>query len=520
MRHLFLSGLILLTVLASCEKKDDGNSIVEIIPDSTANLVALKESDYRPLYHFSPPRQWMNDPNGLVYYKGKYHLFYQHNPAGNVWGPMHWGHATSTDLFNWQDQAVALAPDNTGTIFSGSAVVDAANTSGFKNGSEDPLVAVYTIAGTQQHQGIAYSNDGGLNWTKYASNPVLPNPGVPDFRDPKVFWHAGSNKWIMALAAGQKISFYSSADLKNWTFESSFGEGVGAHGGVWECPDLFQMLIEGTNTSKWVLIVSINPGGPNGGSASQYFVGDFDGKSFTTETTETLWLDYGTDNYAGITYNNVPAADGRRILIGWMSNWLYAQQVPTTTWRSTMTVPRVLSLASNVQSYILKSMPVAEIANYKTATPDTSISTRVKSIELTDNPIIKSGSYKINFSADLVSSNNVLLTLGNTMEKLTISFDKATSQIIIDRSASGRVDFNSQFKQKIVCPFTPQSGAPTDVKLLVDKTSIELFVDDGAKVVTALFFPTYQYTFLKLQGNSDAAIGDFNMKEISKSLMR
>jgi sucrose-6-phosphate hydrolase SacC (GH32 family) len=504
----------------SCKKKsNDDGSLLNIIKDSTASLVAMKEADYRPLYHFTPPLKWMNDPNGLVYYKGKYHLFYQYNPNGNVWGPMHWGHTTSTDLFNWQDQNVALAPDNTGAIFSGSAVVDANNTSGFKSGSEDPLVAVYTLAGSQQHQAIAYSNDGGANWTKHAANPVLPNPGIPDFRDPKVFWHASKAKWIMTLAAGNKASFYSSADLKSWAFESSFGENVGAHGGVWECPDLFELPVEGTNTSKWVLLVSINPGGPNGGSATQYFVGNFDGKTFTSETSETLWLDYGTDNYAGVTYNNIPSADGRRVLIGWMSNWNYAQQVPTTSWRSTMTVPRVLTLAKPGTGYVLRSKPVDELANYKTGTPDTTITTAVSSLQALDNKIIKSGSYEITFSADMSATGSLVLTLGNVSEKLVISVDKANSQLIVDRGASGNVDFNGGFKQKIICPFVPKTGQLTDFQILVDKTSLELFVDKGERAVTALFFPNYQYTFLKLQGDgSSPVISNFKLKGINKSM--
>lgn len=504
--------LLFITLFVSCEKKSDGGgSLVNII----------KESDYRPVYHFTPPRNWMNDPNGLVYYKGKYHLFYQYNPNGNVWGPMHWGHATSTDLFDWQDQTVALAPDNAGTIFSGSAVVDVANTSGFKSGSEDPMVAIYTLAGNQQHQAIAYSNDGGMKWNKYASNPVIPNPGVPDFRDPKVFWYAPEQQWMMALAEGQKIGFYSSADLKTWTFKSNFGEGVGAHGGVWECPDLFQLPVDGTGTSKWVLLVSINPGGPNGGSGTQYFVGDFDGTTFTTETNEVLWLDYGTDNYAGITYNNIPSADGRRIFIGWMSNWTYAQQVPTTSWRSTMTVPRELSLARSGQSYILKSQPVAELEKYKSGTLDTSIQAPTGSIHLMDNRIIKTGSYEINFSADLGSTTNLLLTLGNASEQLTISVEKTKSQIVVDRSESGQVDFNNHFRHKILCPFVPKASGLNKFKILVDKTSVELFVNDGERVVTALFFPTSQYTMIKLEGDSASpVISNFSLNEISKSLSR
>lgn len=481
----------------------------------------MTESDYRPLYHFTPPFHWMNDPNGLVYYKGTYHLFYQYNPNASVWGPMNWGHATSTDLFNWQDQPIALTPDTSGTIFSGSVVVDSTNTSGFKSGGEYPLVAVYTIAGVQQQQGIAYSNNGGMNWSKYAANPILPNPGVPDFRDPKVFWYAPAQKWIMVLAAGNKVDIYSSSDLKSWILESSFGTGTaGAQLGVWECPDLFPLTVEGTNTTKWVLLISCN-GGPNGGTATEYYVGNFDGKNFTTETQDVLWIDYGTDNYADATYNNISATDGRRILIGWMSNWTYGQQVPTTSWRSTMTIPRVLSLESTGQSHVLKSNPVMELSSYENNTPDTTILAAQNSIQIQNNKIIQSGSYEIDFSIDLNTTNKMLLTLGNSSEKLTVSVDKGNSLITIDRSASGKVAFNAQFAQKILCPYIPKSSGLTDFQILVDKTSLELFVDNGSKVITVIFFPNYQYNFLKIQGDgSDRVISNFKLKEISKSLLR
>lgn len=521
MNSLFSIVMLALSVL-SCKKNSGQNdSIVNIIKDSTANLVLLKETDYRPLYHFTPPKNWMNDPNGMVYYGGKYHFFYQHNPAAPVWGPMNWGHAISTDLFNWQDQGIAITPGSDGTIFSGSAVVDAANTSGFKNGSEAPLVAIYTIAGQQQHQGIAYSTDGGTNWTKYANNPVLPNPGVPDFRDPKVSWNTQINKWVMALAVGNKISFYSSGNLKYWTLESSFGENLGAHGGVWECPDLFELPVEGTATKKWVLLVSINPGGPNGGSATQYFVGNFDGKTFTPEMSGTNWLDYGTDNYAGVTYNNIPAADGRRILIGWMSNWLYADKVPTTTWRSTMTTPRVLSLATTANGYVLKSTPVAELANYQNNTAEVKLAGPAKEVKLTDEKIIQSGSYEMTFSADLNATATFQFSIGNTAEKLLVRYDKASGQLNIDRSASGQVDFNNNFKQKIVCPFVPKSGQLTSFQILVDKTSLEVFVDGGERVATALFFPKYQYNNLKIEGDGvNNIVSNFRLKGITKSLQR
>ena len=258
---------------------------------------------YRPQIHFTPPAKWMNDPNGMVYFEGEYHLFYQYYPDSTVWGPMHWGHAVSKDMLHWEHLPVALYPDSLGCIFSGSAVADINNTSGFGKDGKAPIVAIFTYhdfvgekAGrnTFQNQGIAFSNDKGRTWEKFNGNPVLKNPGIRDFRDPKVQWYEPSKKWIMTLATLDCITFFSSPDLKNWTKESEFGKGVGGHGGVWECPDLFPLKVDGTGDEKWVLLVSINPGGPNGGSATQYFVGNFKGKVFQNEnkSVEPRWIDY------------------------------------------------------------------------------------------------------------------------------------------------------------------------------------------------------------------------------------
>lgn len=507
--------LLLSCILLSCKSDDPiGNSLID------TSMKILTESDYRPAFHFTPPLHWMNDPNGMVYYKGEYHLFYQYNPGGNTWGPMNWGHAVSTDLFNWQDLSIALTPDNNGTIFSGSAIVDSANTSGFKSGDEMPIVAVFTSAGTHQSQSIAYSNDKGRNWTKYANNPVLQNPGVNDFRDPKVSWYAAQNKWVMSLAAGNKISFYSSPDLKNWTWESDFGDLYGAHGGVWECPDLFQIPVEGTNLKKWVLFVSINPGGPNGGSATQYFIGNFDGKTFTIDTNETSWVDYGTDNYAGVTYSNIPYTDGRRIMIGWMSNWNYAGSVPTTSWRSTMTVPRVVTLVQKDKGFKLRFNPVVELKNYyNAAIADQQVST---AIDLTNNEAIKSGSYDLSLTANMSSSDSLNISIGNLLEKLIIIFDKKSGKVTIDRSKSGPINFSNFFKNNIQCNFLNlNDDQKIDVRMLVDKTSIEMFWNNGENVMTALFFPAYQYNYLKINGNTSMQfISNFNLNPIYRSLHR
>src|SRR4051812_44631913 len=300
---------------------------------NASHAQTLYKEPHRPQFHFSPKAHWMNDPNGMVYNEGVYHLFFQYYPGATVWGPMHWGHATSNDLMHWKEQTIALYPDSLGYIFSGSAVVDKKNTSAFGKAGKPPLVAIFTYhdpvgekegRNNYQSEGLAYSIDNGKTWKKYSENPVLNNPGITDFRDPKVMWFEKEKKWIMTLAIKDHIGFYSSRDLKNWKEESQFGKSSGAHRGVWECPDLFSM--DDNGKTRWILIVNINPGGPNGGSATQYFIGEFDGKSFTADHTDTRWIDYGPDEYAGVLWNNV---GNRKIFLGWMSNWLYATVVPT-----------------------------------------------------------------------------------------------------------------------------------------------------------------------------------------------
>ena len=305
--------------------------------DSTSTYYT---EEHRPQFHFTPEEKWMNDPNGMVYYDGEYHLFYQYYPEDIVWGPMHWGHAVSKDMVHWEHLPIALFPDSLGYIFSGSAVIDWNNTSGL--GDPDsypetpPMIAIFThhnMAGEKagkidyQYQSIAYSNDKGRTWTMYSGNPVVPNPGIKDFRDPKVIWHEASQQWVMVFAAYDKVRIYISPNLKDWTFTSEFG--IPGDERLWECPDLFPMKVEETGETKWVLITSIQKDAPNGGTATGYFIGDFDGKTFTGDYKKQYWLDYGTDNYALVTWSDIPEEDGRRLAIGWMSNWQYAQEVPT-----------------------------------------------------------------------------------------------------------------------------------------------------------------------------------------------
>jgi fructan beta-fructosidase len=456
---------------------------------------------YRPAYHFAPARMWMNDPNGMVYLNGTYHLFFQYYPEGMTWGPMHWGHATSKDLVRWQEQPIALYPDQLGYIFSGSAVVDENNTAGF---GKNALVAIFTHhnpeeekkkTGKHEYQSLAYSLDEGKTWTKYAGNPVLKNPGIPDFRDPKVSWNAQVKKWIMTLATKDRITFYSSPNLKDWTRESEFGEKVGAHGGVWECPDLFPLTLD--KKTYWVLLVNLNPGGPNGGSATQYFVGQFDGKTFTPQTTTTKWADYGPDEYAGVTY---AGTGSRRLFQGWMSNWEYAQQVPTSPWRSAMTLPRELALRQVGKEIYLTSAPVKEVGSMV-------VSPRIRPLT----------NLNLKGEVDLMKQLNVqwrpqsrlelrarqlqdmALVLSNAQgEELVIGFDKKANQYYIDRTKAGPSGFNPKFAARHVAPRLATS-AGADLTLLFDAASVELFADGGLTTMTEIFFPSAPFTSLRLR---------------------
>lgn len=613
---------------------------------------------YRPQYHFTPPSQWMNDPNGMVYFEGEYHLFYQYYPDSNVWGPMHWGHAVSEDMISWEHLPIALYPDDLGYIFSGSAVIDWDNTSGLGDGDNPTMVAIYTYHDPKgwesgaidfQTQGIAYSNDKGRTWTKYEKNPVLPNPGIADFRDPKVMWHEPSQNWIMTLAVWDHVSFYSSPNLINWTFESDFGLTWGSHAGVWECPDLFEMDVEGSDEKQYVLIVSINPGGPQGGSATQYFIGDFDGSEFVlneefvsdlgtleayepdgmvfedfesgydrwtatgdafgdspasgaigsqsevegyegtglvnsfnggdastgtltsevftieksyinlkvgggndntstyvalmvgdkevrkavgsnaeklkirswdvaefvgqeaqikivdthkagwghvnvdqiefsdeaakAEFEKAVWIDYGADNYAGVTWSDIPEQDGRRLFIGWMSNWEYANIVPTYEWRSAMTLPRSLSLMKTEKSYRVLSRPVVEIENYiGNEIDELENSTYVVSANVTQN-------FEIKLSNDLG-------------EEVVIKSDG--DQLILDRSKSGIIDFSPRFGSAHLADLDGVESQK--IQIFVDASSIEVFINDGELVMTDLVFPNAPYNKIASVGTSGIAV--------------
>ncbi|MBS7254099.1 glycoside hydrolase family 32 protein [Flavobacterium branchiicola] len=493
-----------------------------------------EEQMYRPNFHFTPKKGWMNDPNGMFFANGYYHLFYQHYPDGNKWGPMHWGHAISKDLIKWEELPIAIYPDKDKYIFSGSAVVDTHNTSGLGTGKTAPIIAVYTLHDmTKEKEGkidveqqdIAFSNDNGITWQKFEEgNPVVKNPGIRDFRDPKVSWDETHKQWIMVLAAQDRAQFYKSSNLKNWEFVSEFGKNIGAHGGVWECPDFFEIKVEGTKEKKWVLIVNLNPGGPNGGSGVQYFVGDFDGKTFTMDNSfaervkneKGVWTDYGKDNYAGVTWNNVPTSDGRRLFIGWMSNWDYAQQVPTTAWRSSTTIPRELQLIKKGNYYNLISKPVRELDNYVAETIS------AKSLNGKGNlTLVKDGFNDLTqsvISLDLknLKQSNYTFRLSNLDgESLSFGLNNKENYLFIDRSKAGKIDFSDKFASTVSKAFLEGSQKSAAFKIVLDKTSIEIFYNNGEKVMTEIFFLNKPFSALSISSKEKIEINNFKIQELN-----
>lgn len=471
------------------------------MPSSSLCWKELKMSDsfdmtnkekFRPVYHHTPVYGWMNDPNGMFYKDGVYHLYFQYNPYGSVWGNMHWGHSTSTDLMHWKFEGCAIVPDAWGAIFSGSCVVDHENTAGF---GKEAVVAFYTSAkaspwGDVQSQSMAYSLDNGKTFVKYEGNPILTS-SEKDFRDPKVFWYAPGKHWVMMLAVGQHMEIYSSVNLKEWKKESEFGAMQGAHGGVWECPDLVEIPVEGTREKKWVLICNLNPGGPFGGSAAQYFVGSFDGKKFVNESpTQTKWMDWGKDNYATVTWNNAP--DGRCIALGWMSNWQYANNVPTRQYRSANTLARDLTLYREGQELYLKSTPSVEVKKArgkKVSIPSFRVSEKHEIVNLFED---NQGAYEVEILIQNAGASKIAFCLLNDKgEKVSMYYDLNRKQFVMDRSESGTVDFSKDFRAVTVAPANVDKELT--LRLFVDRSSIEAFGEDGKFVMTNLVFPSQPY---------------------------
>ena len=439
---------------------------------------------YRPVYHHTPAWGWMNDPNGMFYKDGVWHLYFQYNPYGSQWENMTWGHSTSTDLIHWTFQGAPIEADAWGTIFSGSAVVDHNNTSGFGKGA---VVAMYTSAGENQTQSIAYSNDNGQTFTKYDGTPVLTS-NTPDYRDPHVFWNEDIKRWNMIMAEGQHMDIYSSADLKEWKLESQFGAEYGNHGGVWECPDLMKMKVRGTDQYKWMLLCNINPGGPFGGSATQYFVGQFDGHKFTCESAPevTKWMDYGKDHYATVTFDNAP--DGRRVAMAWMSNWQYANQVPTMQFRSANSVPRDLDLYEYQGQTYCGVTPSPELA---AARPKKATKTLTEACEMV-----------------VTLKGNATITLANDKgEQVVMTYDEKSRTFAMDRTKSGQKEFSDDFAALTVAPV---HGKMLQLRLFIDRSSIEAFDADGKMAMTNLVFPTKPYNKVLVKGKAKYVVYNLN----------
>ena len=481
-------------IIAGCSKDDeykkDYNPLIDDDPkqeqptdDPQQPTVSQRTEQFRPQIHFTPERNWMNDPNGMVYADGTYHLFYQYNPQGNDWGNMSWGHATSTDMLHWKEQAVAMTRDELGDIFSGSAVIDKNNTSGF---GANAMVIYYTSASGAQQQSMAYSTDGAKTFTHYSQNPVIPN-NDDNLRDPKVFWHEESKQWVMALAKGWKmgIDFYTSTDMKNWTFKSNFFVPLPGRPSLqWECPDLISFDYNGQK--KWVLIVSVNPGGPIVGSGTMYFVGQWDGTTFTADEREyPLWLDYGMDNYAGVTWSNT---GDRKLLIGWMNNWQYAGAVPCSPWRSAMTLPRELKLVEYDGKPLLTCGVVKEIDNIANAWQPAS-----GNLDVSD-------AYQLSVTLDLDKNSTITLSNGQD-EKFVVEVNAGMRLAIVHRNAqTGQTGFAGAFSIPSMQAPLCVVGNTVTLDFFVDQSSVELLTNDGSMSVTNLVFPRSIYNKFSVSG--------------------
>ena len=450
------------------------------------------DEQYRPQIHYTPAKNWVNDPNGMVYVDGTWHLFYQYNPQGNQWGNMSWGHATSSDLFHWTEQPVALTRDELGDIFSGSCVIDKDNTAGF---GANAMVAIYTSAGSAQQQSIAYSTDGGKNFTRYANNPVIKNDD-DNLRDPKVFWHADSKQWVMALAKGWKmgVEFYGSTDLKSWRHLSTFFLPLAGRPSLqWECPDLIQM------GSKWVLLVSVNPGGPILGSGTMYFTGQFDGTTFTADERDyPLWLDYGMDNYAGVTW---AGTGDRRVMIGWMNNWQYAGDVPCSPWRSAMTLPRELKLIEHNGLPLLCSTVAKEVDQIADKWQDLSL----QGGNATFDALNARSAYQLRLTIGL--DRNATIALANAAdEQFVIDVNAASRTVTAHRtSATGKTSFNGTFSIPSMQAPLCVEGESVTLDFFVDQSSVELFTENGSMAMTNLVFPSAIYNQLSVTGTATKA---------------
>ncbi len=513
-------------VILNVVTAQDRSSIREASNDACwSNFVLADTFDtanrekYRPAFHHTPLYGWMNDPNGMVYKDGVWHLYYQANPFGSKWQNMTWGHSSSTDLVNWEHHPLAIEPDGLGTIFSGSSVLDHDNTAGF---GPDAIVSLYTSAAESQIQSLAHSSDGGMTFEKYPGNPVITLDS--EARDPNMFWYAPTGEWILMLAHAldHEMLIYASPDLKNWTLRSSFGKGLGAQDGVWECPDMFELAVDGIDRKKWVLICNLNPGGPFGGSATQYFVGDFDGTTFTPDLdadgkVPTKWMDFGKDHYATVSFSDAP--DNRRTVIGWMSNWQYAAEVPTMQFRSANTLPRDVSLFTGADGQIyLASTPSPELVSMrdklvKKAGRNT-LSEKPREYRL---PAENDGICEILLDINPKSASSVTATLSNMAgNKVVMTYDPAARTLAFDRRESGITDFSQDFPAVTVAPLL-DSADELSLRIFIDRSSIEVFADNGHSVMTNLVFPEQPYTTLSVTADGKAELTSMSIYSLSPS---
>lgn len=513
---------VLLACIACSQQEKTGTS-------TNLNVVDTPQNDFsrfRPIFHFSPPKNWVNDPNGLVYHQGTYHLFYQYNPYSSKWGHMTWAHATSKDFINWENLPIAI-PENeqdSMMIFSGSVVVDTENSSGFGTKENPPLVAIYTAfnhskdtlkSGQSQH--LAYSNDGGTTWTKYEKNPII-DLKKKDFRDPNVFWHIESKQWVMAvvLPLEFKCLFYASKNLKTWNLLSEFA-GAGDRRLIWECPALVELPVDGNaKQKKWALLISAaHPDSTSKYVGMQYFVGDFDGKIFKNlnKPSTTLWLEYGKDFYAAIPWNQNP--DERKIIYGWMNNWAYADTIPTSPWRGQMSVPRTIGLKTYAEGIRLTQLPVKELEKLRKKAyhfDNLLISELGQVLKQIQSHTLE---IEIEFEIQEAKEFGIKVAQGKAEETI-VGYEVDSKQVYIDRRTSGMVNFKNNFASKDNAPLEAEDGK-IKLKILLDNCSVEVFANDGRVAITSLIFPSKESKGLSLFAkNGKVKVVDLMIWELGK----
>ena len=490
------------------------SSVREAADDACWNNISLADTfdtvnreKYRPAYHHTPLYGWMNDPNGMFYKDGIWHLYYQYNPYGSKWQNLSWGHSTSTDLVHWNHHPVAIQPDGLGMVFSGSCAIDRSSTAGY---GKNAVVGLYTSADASQTQSLVWSDDNGETFRTYAANPVLTLES--EARDPNMFWDDDARQWVRVLAHAleHEMLIFTSPDMKKWTLQSSFGKGIGAQEGVWECPDLFRLPVEGSGEEKWVMLCNLNPGGPFGGSATQYFIGEFDGKTFKADVDAdgnipTKWMDFGKDHYATVSWSDAPG--GRRTVIGWMSNWQYAAEVPTMQFRSANTLPREVRLFKVADGQIyLSSEPSPELTALRGSL---SLKVRKASVGRKSRtyvlPSANDGVCEIVFDVDARKSGAVEIELSNSDGgKVVMMYDAVAHTLSFDRTKSGVVDFSQDFPAVTVAP-TFETDNRISLRIFIDRSSIEVFGNNGNFVMTNLVFPTIPYTRLSVSARGGNA---------------